>query len=169
MIVGAEQVTATGNGLLANYYFNQGQASSDNSAISVLTDASGLGNDGALVNFPLTGSTGNFIAPGGVVSGTNCAPACTVADQPIASATSTTICAGSNVYISVTSGNLNGSDHWTWYEGSCGGGTPVATGNSLTVVPLLTTTYYVRGEGGCITDGACGTITITVHPSLAGS
>jgi hypothetical protein len=100
------EITATGTGLLANYYFNQGQSGSDNTAITTLTDASGLGNDGSLVNLPLTGSTGNFIAPGGVVSGTTCAPLCQVADEPAVSSSATTICAGSNITLFITGGNL---------------------------------------------------------------
>ena len=55
----------------------------------------------ALVNFPLTGSTGNFIAPGGVVSGNELRTGLYGCRSTIASATSTTICAGSNVYISL--------------------------------------------------------------------
>jgi surface protein len=60
--------------LMANYHFNEGVANDDNTnpAVDVLPDASGNGLDGALVNFTLNGNTSNWIAPGGVVSGTEC-------------------------------------------------------------------------------------------------
>src|SRR5690606_25315023 len=52
---------------------------------------------------------------------------------------------------------------WNWYSGSCGG-TPVGTGTSINVSPSVNTTYFVRGEGGCITPGACAQMIITVNP-----
>ena len=38
--------------------------------------------------------------------------------------------------------------------------------NSFMVNPAVTTTYFVRGEGGCITPGACGQGTATVNPNV---
>ncbi len=60
----------------------------------------------------------------------------------------TAICGSSSVTLRVTGGNLNNATDWKWYTGSCGG-TLVGTGTSLSVTPSATTTYYVRGEGGC--------------------
>jgi hypothetical protein len=62
------------------------------------------------------------------------------------SATFTTICAGSSTTLSIT-GQLNSATNWHWYTGGCNG-TLVGTGASIVVSPLVTTTYYVRGEGG---------------------
>lgn len=81
---------------------------------------------------------------------------------PALAATATTICAGSSVNLSIASGVLNGAAAWQWYSQSCGG-TPAGTGTLLTVSPSSTTTYYARAEGGCITPGTCGGITITVN------
>jgi hypothetical protein len=60
--------------LIANYHFNQGVASSNNTspAINTLPDASGNNNTGALNNFALNGSISNWIAPSAIVSGTSC-------------------------------------------------------------------------------------------------
>jgi hypothetical protein len=70
------EITSARPGLMAVYNFNQGFAGEDNSSITTLTDASGNGRDGTLINFVLTGTSSNFIAPGGVVTGTLCiAPA----------------------------------------------------------------------------------------------
>jgi len=55
---------------------------------------------------------------------------------------------------------------WEWYYGSCGG-TYVGTGNSITVSPVATTTYYVRAEGTCNTT-TCASITVTVNPPTVG-
>lgn len=61
----------------------------------------------------------------------------------------------------INSGNLNGSTTWQWYAGSCNG-TPIGTGNTITVAPSSNTTYYANAVGGCPgTPGPCGSITIT--------
>lgn len=59
-------------GLGAVYHFNQGTSSSNNAGVTGLTDASGNGNTGTLVNFTLNGTTSNWIAPGAVIIGTSC-------------------------------------------------------------------------------------------------
>ena len=51
-----------------------------------------------------------------------------------------------------------------WYTSSCGGSL-VGSGNSITVNPSLTTTYYVRYEGTC-GNSTCVTTTVTVCASL---
>ena len=58
---------------------------------------------------------------------------------------------------------MNGAANWQWYSGSCGG-TNVGSGTSISVSPTITTTYYVRGEGGCINAGNCASITLTMGP-----
>jgi hypothetical protein len=73
-----------------------------------------------------------------------------------------TICDGNASLLSIT-GTLNDADHWAVYTGSCGGtliGT--TTTSTIIIVPTIgTATYYVRGEGGGVSSGACGTVTIT--------
>jgi subtilisin-like proprotein convertase family protein len=64
------------------------------------------------------------------------------------------ICEGATVTLSIGSGNLNDAVDWNWYSGSCGG-TLEGTGTSLAVSPLTSTSYFVRGEGGCVVPGAC--------------
>ncbi len=75
----------------------------------------------------------------------------------------TTICEGNSTTLSVTGGNLNDATNWAWYEGSCGG-TAVGTGTSITVSPTASTSYFVRGEGGCVVGGACQQIDVQVNP-----
>jgi len=48
-----------------------------------------------------------------------------------------------------------------WFTGSCGG-TLVGSGNSITVSPTSSTTYYVRYSGTCNTT-TCATVTVTVN------
>ncbi|CAM1334957.1 T9SS type A sorting domain-containing protein [Tenacibaculum aestuariivivum] len=72
------------------------------------------------------------------------------------------ICDGNAALISI-SGTLNDATQWNLYTDSCGG-TLVATTTSNSIIvtpPVGTTTYYVRGEGGCVTPSTCGTVTIT--------
>ncbi|QCE41464.1 T9SS type A sorting domain-containing protein [Psychroserpens sp. NJDZ02] len=89
------------------------------------------------------------------------APVCTAPDIPTATSAPAIICDGDAATISI-SGNKNDATQWSVYTGSCGG-TLVATttGSSVSVTPMpLSTTYYIRGEGGCVTPGVCGTVTI---------
>ncbi|MBC7722947.1 MAG: T9SS type A sorting domain-containing protein, partial [Pedobacter sp.] len=60
-------------GLLSYYQFNQGANGADNSTVTTLTDASGNSNTGTLTNFALSGTTSNWVLPGGVATGTTCA------------------------------------------------------------------------------------------------
>jgi len=71
------------------------------------------------------------------------------------------ICKGNSTLLTVT-GDLNNATGWSWYTNSCGG-TTAGTGISITVSPSSATTYYVRGEGGCIVAGACNSITVNVN------
>ncbi|MGX7668408.1 SBBP repeat-containing protein, partial [Flavobacterium pedocola] len=91
---------------------------------------------------------------------------CFSASVPTVSATSTTICASGSSTLSITAGSLNSATQWQWYSTSCGGSS-IGSGTSVTVSPGTTTTYYVRGEGGCATSGSCATITITVADTTA--
>lgn len=54
------QLSGDETGLLAYYHFNQGSAGTSNSTIKSLTDASGNGYTGTLVNFGLSGTTSNW-------------------------------------------------------------------------------------------------------------
>ncbi len=96
------------------------------------------------------------------------AAACTAPESPSLSATNDNFCNGGSTTLSVTSGNLNSASAWKWYTGSCGG-TLVDSGTSITVSPTSTTTYYARGEGGCVTPGTCASITLTVYPTITPS
>ncbi|MEP7080096.1 MAG: T9SS type A sorting domain-containing protein [Ginsengibacter sp.] len=58
------------------------------------------------------------------------------------------VCPGNPVLLSVVGGTLGTNASWKWYTSSCGG-TLVGTGASITVSPLVATTYYVRAEGDC--------------------
>lgn len=88
---------------------------------------------------------------------------CVAPESPIVFSTSTSVCPGAPVSM-YTNSLLNSATNWNWYTDSCGG-TPVATGDSIVVNPTVTTTYYVRAEGGCV-QGACQLYTILVTPAV---
>jgi hypothetical protein len=73
-------------------------------------------------------------------------------------------CSGNTTNLTV-SGMLNDGTDWTWYKGSCEG-TVEGTGPTISVTPSATTTYYVRGEGGCVTGNSCEDITIMITGSI---
>lgn len=90
----------------------------------------------------------------------------TASTVPVISSVPSNTCAGSPITLSIIGGSLNGAANWVWYSGaSCGVGAPVGTGTSITVSPGVTTTYSVRGEGGCApAPGPCASQTVTVTP-----
>ncbi len=83
---------------------------------------------------------------------------------PVVSSTPVTACNGNTAILNI-SGSLNDASAWNIYTGSCGGtliGTTATS--SFTVSPSFPgITYHVRGEGGCIVPGACGSASIIVN------
>lgn len=53
---------AVPSGLVAYYQLNEGQARGSNTNVTTAHDSSGLGNDGTLTNFALSGSSSNWVA-----------------------------------------------------------------------------------------------------------
>ena len=82
---------------------------------------------------------------------------CNNPDVPTLSG-ATSFCAGGSTNLTVATGNLNDATNWQWYSGSCGG-TNIGSGTSVSI--NTPGTYYVRGEGGCVTAGTCQTVTVT--------
>jgi hypothetical protein len=73
----------------------------------------------------------------------------------------TTICSGSSTTLTVSGGTIGAGAEVQWFTGSCGG-TSAGTGNSITVSPGSTTTYFVRYSGTCNTT-TCASVTVTVN------
>lgn len=120
---------------------------------------------GNMIGVTVTANTTYYVRAEGPCGFSSCASATitvnTISTQPTAvTATNTAVCAGQSTVLNVSGGTLGTGANWFWYTGSCGGG-PVGTGNSVSVTPSATTTYFVRGEGTC-GNGTCESITITV-------
>ena len=80
-----------------------------------------------------------------------------------------TICKGTSITLTVQGyAGINGV--WKWFKGSCGTtscSSAIFTGQSYTVTPLFTTTYYVRATGGSCGTTSCIPVTVTVIPPPA--
>ena len=114
------------------------------------------------INNGSAGSSGAGNRLDGVEFKGTVASSCTNPDVPTVTKASGTVCSGDPVSLSI-SGSLNDATTWRVYSGSCGGSLVGSTASSsITVNPTSTTTYYVRGEGGCVTPGSCGSVTVTV-------
>ena len=85
------------------------------------------------------------------------------ANPTSASASVNPLCTGGSTVLTLTGGGGGTGETITWYTGSCGG-TLAGTGNSLSVSPTTTTTYYGRYEDGapCSYNSACVQVTVTV-------
>ena len=73
--------------------------------------------------------------------------------------TETTICNGSST--TLTANNTQGTVYW--YTDGCGT-TQIGTGNSISVSPNSTRTYYARNYENGQYSASCASITITVNP-----
>lgn len=71
------------------------------------------------------------------------------------------ICNGGSTVL--TANGVDGTVYW--YTESCGG-TQVGTGNTLTVSPLVTTTYYARNYNNGLFSAGCANITVTAYSVL---
>lgn len=163
---------ASGNTFLSVY---QGSFDPANTCANYLSDCGSSPAVGTPVTFSFT-LAGNataaiVVSSVGVITSANytllvdgiCAPCVpTNATAPVISSVPSSTCAGSPITLSIIGGSLNGAANWKWYTASCGG-TLVGTGNSITVSPAATTTYYARGEDGCApAAGPCAQQTVTV-------
>ena len=83
-------------------------------------------------------------------------------------ATQTSFCAGGgSSTLSIPDGTLGAAASWAWYADGCGAGSIIGSGTSIIVSPTVTTTYYVRAEGGCNGNTTCVNIEISIDaPSL---
>ncbi|CAN5358592.1 hypothetical protein BH09BAC5_BH09BAC5_02230 [soil metagenome] len=138
------EIPTTGSGLVANYHFNQGISGGSNPGVTTLTDASASANNGTLNNFGLNGATSNWIAPGGVVSGSSCGafvpPAVTV--TPL-SQTNVSCFSGASGAASVTASGGSGLTY-NWTPGN-------PTGDGTASVTGLT-----AGSWTCTVTNSCG-------------
>jgi hypothetical protein len=66
------EFTGAQPGLVGYYKFNQGVEGADNSAVATLTDSSGNGNDGTLINFNLSAGSSNWIGSSIIQTGNTC-------------------------------------------------------------------------------------------------
>ena len=109
------------------------------------------------------------ITPGGTATSTGNIIINSLSTAPTSIAVSgggTTICAGTPLTLTRSGGSAGTGATAEWYSGSCGG-VSVGTGNSVSVLPLATTTYFVRYEGDCNTT-TCASVTVTVENSITG-
>ena len=104
----------------------------------------------------------NATTKSGWVANWTCASSCSLPSIPTLSLNPTTICSGESSTLTIA-GNLNDATQWNIYSGSCGGTLVGSTVSStFSINPTSTTTYYVRGGGGCVSGGSCASITINV-------
>jgi len=99
------------------------------------------------------------------ISNFSSGPSCFNPSVPTITSAPGTICDGNSALLTI-SGSLNDATQWKVYTDSCGGTLVGSTAGSTIIVtpPTGTTTYYVRGEGGCVSPGSCGTVSISTTP-----
>ena len=73
------------------------------------------------------------------------------------------ICAGSNASVTLTANGASGTVYW--FRNFCASSGQIATGNSITVNPTTTTTYYARNFNNGLWSTNCASVTIAVNPT----
>lgn len=120
---------------------------------------------GSSISVSPSTTTAYFVRAEGSCNTTACASVTVVAGALSTAPTSITAtpnptCGGSTT-LTRNGGSLGIGASWKWYSGSCGGNF-IGTGNSITVSPSSTTTYYVLAQGTCNTTG-CASVSVTVN------
>lgn len=87
---------------------------------------------------------------------------CENATEPMISSERLEYCENEPISLSL-SGSLNEAINWAWYLDSCSG-TSISLDTVVQMTLTKTTTFYARGEGGCINPGLCASLTITANP-----
>jgi Lectin C-type domain/Ig-like domain CHU_C associated len=90
---------------------------------------------------------------------TNLGTGTSVAPTSISGAS--TVCSGTTTTLTQVGGSLAPGAVYQWYSGSCGG-TFLGNGNSITVTPSGTTTYFVRASGTCNTT-PCASFAVSAN------
>ncbi len=131
---------------------------------------SSIGTGASITVTPAT-STNYYVRAQGTCNTTNCSfTSVTVNDSSVVAPSvsgSSAICIGSSTNLSAVGGHLGFGANWHWYSTSCGG-TPAGTGSTISVSPVVNTTYYLRAEGLCNTT-ICTPFTVNVNPLPNGS
>lgn len=73
------------------------------------------------------------------------------------------ICAGSNASVTLTANGASGTVYW--FRNFCASSGQIATGNSITVNPTTTTTYYARNFNNGLWSTNCASVTVVVNPT----
>ncbi|MDO9185785.1 MAG: PKD-like domain-containing protein [Bacteroidia bacterium] len=110
-------------------------------------------------------NTTYFVRAEGTCNVTACASIAVTVNTPSVAPVGVTAsvnptCGGATTLTRV-GGSLGTGATWNWFSGSCGG-TAVGSGNSITVSPSSSTTYFVRAQGAC-NNTACASIAVTVN------
>ena len=132
------------------------------------TISSGANTNSITVDFSAAATSGNITVQGtnacgnGTVSANYAVTVNTLSVAPTSISGTTTICEGTSTSLSLVGGTSGTGATAQWFTASCGG-TSAGTGNSITVSPTTTTTYYVRYSGTCNTT-SCASVTVTVNP-----
>ncbi|HEU4788735.1 MAG TPA: T9SS sorting signal type C domain-containing protein [Flavobacterium sp.] len=129
--------------------------------------SAGTGNS---ITVSPSATTTYYLRYNGTCNTTTCATVTvtvnTLSTAPTGATGTTTICNGGSTTLTVAGGSAGTGASVEWFTGSCGG-TSAGTGNSITVSPSATTTYYLRYIGTCNTT-TCATVTVTVNPTSNG-
>ncbi|MBQ4803323.1 hypothetical protein J8L88_10730, partial [Aquimarina sp. MMG015] len=152
--------TGLTNGVNAQIIVNEGYYSGTTSCNGTIAECA------AMINNSSNWTFGTFTFPT-MVPGSFTGTAfggCSDPDVPTVTFLPATVCNGSNATLNI-SGNLNDATQWVVYTGSCGGAQIGTTSTaSIIVTPTSpSTTYFIRGEGGCVTPGSCGSVSVTVN------
>lgn len=86
---------------------------------------------------------------------------CIFPETPQVLSSSSIVCEDSALTLEIVTGNLNGANSWNWFQFGCDGSF-LGSGTTMVLIPAGSTTYYVRGVGGCDHVDSCTSISVFV-------
>ncbi len=127
-----------------------------------------VGSGGSVTVDPLVNTT-YYVRAQGDCNTTNAVSQLVTVRVPSTDPTGITIvgdntCSGSSKALTVQGGSLGNGADWYWYS-DAGFSTLAGTGASISVDPLVSTTYYVRAEGDCNNTNAVSQLVTVRVPS----
>lgn len=123
---------------------------------------------GSSITVTPTSTTVYYVRITGACSTTSCVSTTVNVNSPSTDPTgigtsNNNFCPGGTAVLTRQGGSLGTGATWRWYSGTCCAGPVIGSGNSITVTPATTTSYYVRAEGGACGNSNEATITINVN------
>lgn len=147
-----------------NQHFSIGGIADEQIAdLAILTngDLVSCGGFGAVVDFDPSSQSLNIFSNGGLDAYLLSVFICVNPYLKTINVQKNIICPGETVLIQIVEGYLNAATQWSWQKNSCTNNT-FASGDFINIPIDTSTSFFIKGTGGCIIDEQCIKVDIKI-------